>query len=632
MTAGAYSFLPSLRTGLATRITEPRERAPRASVLVKLTLTGDPLTPGKALEQTVKQPVQIYGPGDVVGVDPRAVSRTEPRPFANNVEPNYLAHVEFYDEDFLWRYSPVLEDGTKRLLPWLALIVLAAESETGAKAEFEEFALPDRPLPFITVTEPAALPPHAELGAWAHVHVNGELDVPLALDLDPARDPVALANLRRVLRENPDSACSRLLCPRHLLPNTTYHAFLVPAFETGRRAGLGMAPGDIEAKTPSWGTPPASVQLPYYHRWSFTTGSTGDFEYLVRLLKPIRADDRVGRRDMDCHRSPGFKLPGVTTPTQPDGVLRLGGALQLPEADEHIDAYENWDNYYADPQRPPYPNQWQQAMAGLINLAEAYQHKTAAAANTELSEKIPDLAKEVDPIITPPLYGRWHALTPRLLTGGSGPVPEGELRGWVHRLNLDPRFRAAAHYGTQVVQARQEEFMAAAWAQIGDVLTANAKIRAAQLAREVGNRLKGKHLDPAAVPAARAADAPPGPSGKALTLTAPAHSRLIQSPAAARATAAAVAGLTGAEQLAGAAGPPGVIEQLVVRFQVEESQVATAPVSPEMRRIMRPGGRLVKGLKFDRDPREDLVPRLDRPPETGGITAAPPKTTPPAVV
>ncbi|KJY37223.1 hypothetical protein VR45_09375, partial [Streptomyces sp. NRRL S-495] len=102
------------------------------------------------------------------------------------------------------------------------------------------------------------------------------------------------------------------------------------------------------------------------------------------------------------------------------------------------------------------------------------------------------------------------------------PVPAPANRNWVHRLNLDPRFRIAANFGTQVVQARQEEFMAAAWEQVGEVLAANARIRAAQLAREVGHVLHGKHLAPpvpSPVPptvpttpapgAARAAAAPP---------------------------------------------------------------------------------------------------------------------------
>jgi hypothetical protein len=605
VTDGAYSFLPWLRTGLSTRIAgEPG--VGRATIPVQLELTGDALTAGAPAPHTlVEQPVQLYGPGDVIGIDPREISRMEPPPFTTNFEPNYLAHIEFYDEDFAWRYSPAAPNtATKRLAPWLALVVLAAADESNP-AEFEEGDAAGGPLPFITVTTPAALQPSGELGAFAHVHVNGALDDSLVAD-DATGMGTALANLGHVLSDAPDSACSRLMCPRHLKPTTTYHAFLVPAFETGRRAGLGIEPGEIAATTPSWGVAgmPASGRLPYYHRWQFATSPAGDFEFLVRLLKPIEAAEPVGLRDMDAHRSPGFGLPGVITPTQPNGVLRLGGALQLPDSDAVIDQHENWDNYYgqqnpADPPAPPYPNQWQRALAGLINLAEAYQHQTAATANTALSTQIPKLAGQVDPVITPPLYGRWHALTPKLLTTPEGaPLPVAEARNWVHRLNLDPRFRVAAHFGTKVVQARQEELMAAAWEQLGEARRANAWIRAAQLAREVGNILHGKHIAPQAGPVQVTAEAAPLPSGRALTITAPAHPKVLDRPP----VAAAEAG-------------PG--EVFAVGFKVSRSRVATAPVSPTMRRITRPGSRLMKTLATSLD---TLVARIDEQ----QVAAAPP--------
>ena len=47
----------------------------------------------------------------------------EPAHWVTNFEPNYLAAIEFYDEDFPWRYTPAAPDG-RRLLPWLALVVL----------------------------------------------------------------------------------------------------------------------------------------------------------------------------------------------------------------------------------------------------------------------------------------------------------------------------------------------------------------------------------------------------------------------------------------------------------------------------------------------------------------------------
>ncbi|MGV9267631.1 hypothetical protein ACWDRR_23570 [Kitasatospora sp. NPDC003701] len=622
MTANGYSFLPWLRSGLSTRITGDPGAAARATVPVKLLLSGEALD-GTALSQFVERAVQLYGPGDIVGVDARAVSRREPQPGTTNVEPNYLAHVEFYDEDLPWRYSPAGPDGTTdRLAPWLALVVLAAKADAaGGPAEFEEGS-GGGPLPFITVKDQAVLPPPAQLGAWAHVHVNGSLDGPVARELAGPGDPV-LAGLAEILRTDPDRACSRLLCPRHLRQDRAYEAFLVPAFETGRLAGLGFDPAlSPGALHPGWGVDypgrQSAGRLPYYHRWSFTTGATGDFEYLVRLLQPRRPDPKVGRRDMDVHRSAGPGLPGITTPASIGGVLRLGGALQLPE--QPVDAWENWDNWYdKPPPAAPYPHPFEQAMANLVNLAEAYRGSTPAAAHGALpGTQARALSAGVDPVITPPLYGRWHALTSRLLVDADGrPLPSPANRNWVHRLNLDPRYRVAANFGTRVVQARQDEFMDAAWAQIGDVLKANARIREAQLAREVGHRLQTKHLEPVAPPTDAVA---PPPSGKYLVLTAPAHSR-VTAPAPVAADRAA----------ARAADAAGAGEQLAVGFRVATSRVAAAPVSAAMRRITRPGARLMRSLAFPPEaPREALLPRMDA--VIGAVTAAAPKVVPTALV
>jgi hypothetical protein len=605
MTTNAYTFLPWLRAGISARVDTDPGAAQRASVRVELTVSGD-AAGVDPISAPVTRNVQLYGPGDVIGVDPRAISRVEPRPAVVGVEPNFLAHIEFSEEDFPWRYSPAPSGPTtQRLAPWLALVVLA----TGT--EFTD-APGTHPLPAVDVTDPAGtLAPPDQLGAWAHVHVDGSLTDPIATDSTGD----ALAALQDVLRANPDSACSRLICPRHLEPDTAYEAFLVPAFETGRLAGLGLdpavSPGALHAAWgPHYANRPAENRLPYYHRWTFRTGSAGDFEFLVRLLTPRKADAAVGKRPMDVHRDPGFGIHGID---EQGGVLPLGGALRVPNV---VDPAENWDNFAGDPDLPPYPHPFEEALAGLVNLADDYQRQSPAEAHAAAGlPAAPAADPGPDPIITPPLYGRWHALTSRLLTDKDGAsVPPELSHNWVHRLNLDPRFRVAANLGAQVVRTREEELMAAAWAQVGDVLVANGRIRAAQLAREVGHVLQTKHLDPPTGASAAALAESPTRSGRALTLTAPAHPRVTTT--ASDGTPGLVAGAT---------------DTVAVGFRVASSRVAAAPVSPEMRRIVRPGARLVKTLDFPEGRRPDgLLSRMDD--AVAPVVAAPVKVTPGALV
>ncbi|HET9442851.1 MAG TPA: hypothetical protein VFO65_05975, partial [Acidimicrobiales bacterium] len=54
---------------------------------------------------------------------------------------------------------------------------------------------------------------------------------------------------------------------------------------------------------------------------------------------------------------------------------------------------------------------------------------------------------------------------------------------WARDLNLDPRHRAAAAFGAEVVRRHQEALMASAWAQAAAVARANDALRQGQLAR-----------------------------------------------------------------------------------------------------------------------------------------------------
>jgi hypothetical protein len=576
-TFGTYSLLPWLRQGIAGRITaQDGDATPvqRASVHVQLRLKGDPIEGAPALDEPIDREVQLYGPGDIVGIDPRAIVRREPRDWITNFEPNYLAHIEFYDEDFPWRYTPAAPDASLlRLRPWITLIVLE-------ESEFRDVRAIEQPLPSIDVLNPSALPPAGELWAWAHVHVNRSLAG--SDDEFTSTDMAAvLPRLRTVLGENPDLAYSRLVCPRRLKPLAAYHAFVVPTFEAGRRAGLGLDPAGAPTATASaWSA--GATRLPYYDRWHFQSGTLGDFEYLVRLLEPRPVDKRVGFRDVDVRR-PGSGLPGIEDP-ELGGILKLGGALRVPHknfTEEELDAIEVYEEW-AEPQ----PHPFQSALAAFVNLADDYAERAPGTANAAAGfDPGPD--GDPDPLITAPIYARWHALTRRLLVDRNGdPVPFRE--NWVHGLNLDPRHRLAAGFGTRVIQEHQEEYMEAAWTQVGEIVEANRVIRLAQLASQVA---KVWHTD-LLVPLS--ANAPQ----RALTLTAPVHGRVRDG-------------------------------AVTVRHARTQSLVPPALTSVAMRRAARPGSRLMRALPFDRRVRPDnLLNRVC----SGEVSAAPPKVTPPGVV
>jgi hypothetical protein len=245
-----YSFLPWARHGLGAHLAEAEGDQTvklRASVNIKLEISGTTVA-GAPVSEPLSRAVQLYGPGEIVGIDAKAIVRTEPQHWITNFEPNYLPLVEFYDEDFPWRYTPAKPTGGRRLTPWLTLVVLTEEEFTEANAQ---------PLPFIDVPAAAEVFPLADtLWAWAHVHVN---------------QPLTGTTLEAVVTADRDLAYSRLLSPRALAPDTGYHAFLIPSFESGRLAGLGLNPdGAAYATQNAW---QQATRFPYYHRWFFRTGT-----------------------------------------------------------------------------------------------------------------------------------------------------------------------------------------------------------------------------------------------------------------------------------------------------------------------------------------------------------------------
>jgi hypothetical protein len=450
--SGDYRFLPWVRRGMSAELSN-------ADTLGALPRRADIPVRLKVNEGAARGvDVQVYGPGDVIGIDTRMIVRTEPRRYTRDYEANYFTAIEFDDPDFPWMFTPAAPGASERLRPWLVLVVVQRREGVSISTDSR------RPLPMLEIEAPAnastELPDLAESWAWAHAQVITEQDTQAAVDDNLENDP--LLNV------------SRLVCPRRLTPFTDYYACLVPAFDAGAAAGLGqpVAEGTLG---PAWAAGAASVKLPVYFHWEFSTGPAGDFEALCDRLTPRPVPPGVGSQPMFIGRAG----PGITelAPDAEGAIVEMEGALRAPEV--------GGGGSIGD-----VPQVIRDDLRAILDAAQEH-----------LAAGTPDDAEPIGP----PLYGRWHQKRHT--------VPETTPR-WMRELNLDPRFRAAAGLGTEVIRKFQEEFMHLAWQQVGDVIAANRLLAWAVLSREIGRRLYARHLLPL------------GPESL-LQLTAPLHARVL---------------------------------------------------------------------------------------------------------
>lgn len=445
--SGAYTFLPWLRRGLGATIERDDfggTSSPRATAHVAIDINDHALA--------AAAPLVLAGPGDVAGLDPRTVIRVWPRPAVNDAEPNYFPLIEFDQADLPWRHTPARATGQDRLRPWICLVVLR-DDEIATSTP----ATASRALPTITVASAASLPRVDQSWAWAHTQVSGP-------------STAAAADVKAVLQTAPQRVVARLLSPRRLDPQVSYTACLVPTFERGRLAGTGAAvPDAVDGLAPAWTDGASNIELPVYYQWRFQTGTSGDFEYLVRLLQARVLPPTVGIREMDV------SAPGAGLPRAAANSLGLEGALK---------ALTTVSSPWPEPDRGTFI----EALAGLLNRPAVLLDR-------------PDAVR----VVAPPLYGQWLAV--RSTLDLAQPPP------WFQELNADPRHRVAAGLGTRVVQAQQQPLMAAAWAQLDRIRAINERLRFAQLAREAAVRVHVRHVESA------------GNDG-VVQLTAPVHNRV----------------------------------------------------------------------------------------------------------
>lgn len=430
-----YSFLPWVRQGAAStiRVEDPLNGglSAQSDLALRLRLnTAD----------RVDVKLRLHGPADVIGIDRRQVIRTDPPPGTNNFPPSFFPAVEFDRPDFPWLFTPArAEKQQGRLRPWLCLVVV--EKREGITLR------PGNPLPVLDIRSPASaaeeLPDLSEIWAWVHTQV-GHGD-----GADPGD----------VLARDPTKNASRLLCARRLKPHAAYYACLVPTFDVGRKAALGLSvgPEDESELRPAWGSGPDApfeIQLPVYFHWSFSTGQEGDFETVVSRLKAVELPEGIGAQLLFVGDAGVSELPDL-------GIFDFAGVFRPPKFDSPILP----DQPEADRRK------WMDRIASWLNLPDDSSRGATP-----------------DAVVTPPIYGHYQQAVQRL----------PEIHGWIRDLNLDARNRAAAGLGVLFVQVNQENLMASAWEQLGELRQARQLIQRTELVREVARATFVRQFAPAA--------------------------------------------------------------------------------------------------------------------------------------
>jgi hypothetical protein len=464
----SYTFLPYVRSGIAATLTTPFTFAAPARATANVTV---PVVADAGTVVAGPVVVTVRGPGDVTSIDAMQVIRTWPLDGHANAETEDLVQVEFDRPDFPWMFTPTAPDAQGRLVPWVTLIVAARGAYT--------LEHPPGRIPRIHVNRDQ-LQPLDDAWAWAHAQAMGGTT---------QGDPNARTSLEQRLSDaNPAMNLSRLVCPRHLDPDTEYIACVVPTFQAGVEAALASTV-TTATLAPAWapgGAPDTPIVLPVYYSFTFATGPAGDFESLARQLRSIPAPPNVGRRRLDTSNPGNGIAPIPDGQTGREQVVE-GPVVSLADAREQ----DGWPSAA----NQEWPAGATDVLTGQLNAADVNMLAPAADAPAE-------------PTVTAPLYAGTAIARTRV---------EAAAPQWFRDLNLEPKHRVVAGLGTRVVQMDQEALMASAWNQVSGVEAANRALRWAQFARYVGASLHRRHLavlDP----------------GAQLAITERVHARVLDAP------------------------------------------------------------------------------------------------------
>ena len=498
----SYAFLSWARQGLGMHTQDAPAGQVRGTVPIGVTIRGKRIAGGDATE-TFRKNVDLYGPGDIVGIDPRAIIRTDPRHWITDFEPNYLPFVEFYDEDFPWRYTPAAPSPDRSgCTPWLTLVVLE-------EGEFTEGGnVSDRPLPFIgRPTPPTKFPPRRRSCGPGRTSTSTARCRPADIERHRGPRPAPAADGPA---PNRDQAFSRLDLSAQAQAE---HAPITPS--SSRPSRPGGWPGSAStrsrrrsATTSAWdgsGDAPEPDKFPVYYRWYFRTGRAATSSISSACSSRSRSIPGSGSATWTC------KTPGRTaaaSATRAGRHARLGGALRVPLetlTQEDTGGVREVRAVGRRRTRSRSRSAWRRSSTCPTHVRRTERRRTTdpadhAAASTGAGTRACTGCSRI----------RRRSLRSRELAARAESRP------------ALPRRRRLRHH---VVQKYQEDYMEAAWQQVGDVLAGNRRIRLRAAGAEPPARLvradissRSRRRGPSAYLDGRGARAPARASPSGLTV------------------------------------------------------------------------------------------------------------------
>lgn len=457
---GKVYILPYLRKGLASYIDKNTDikGKKRAEIRVDLNMkvsTANNADESYDKEETVKgKSIELLGPADIKMLSRNAIIRVSPAETGDvRINCKYCPFIEFYEEDLPWRYTP-LEAEHPDFHPWLTLI---AVKEDEMKVYMQgSIKVVELNLTAERYTE--VFPTLKVLKDVGHVQIDTDDD-----RIENNNDTSQTESLvNEILNDNPNCGKSRILCPSKLEPDTVYNILLIPSYELGRLAALGLGIDFADLNTCAWEPTleeqmkrPNGMAFPLYKKWKITTAFAAD--NFITLAKKLFHTSEKEYDEMNAYLDVDITHSGLASANvKPENAV-IDVPASLIFNDKPTNLREEDDDY-------------RQALMETLLLNPVF--------NENDSGKI-DM--ESDPWVVPPVYGARHQLKKRLEfehnTINFNEECDNRCYDIVKDVNLRLRNRIVAGLGAQIVKKNQEEFMNRAWKKVEVVNTVNQIVR-----------------------------------------------------------------------------------------------------------------------------------------------------------